>query len=223
MSGAPLIVVNFKAYEEVCGDRGIALARACEEVGAETGTAIIACPQMVDLARTASSLSVPVWSQSVDAVSPGGRTGYTTAQALKAAGATGTILNHSEHRMLAADIDAAVSACSREGLTTCVCTNNTPVSCAMAALGPDYVAIEPPELIGGDISVTTADPGIVSKTVEQVLDVNKKVQVLCGAGVKSGVDVKAARDLGARGVLLASGVVKAKDPYSVLRDMAGAL
>lgn len=223
MSDSPLIVVNFKAYEEVCGAKGIALAKACNDVGAETGATIIPCPQMTDLALTVSSVAAPVWSQSVDAVSPGGRTGHCTAQAVKGAGAAGTILNHSEHRMLAADIDTAVAACKKEGLVTCVCTNNTPVSCAMAALSPDYVAIEPPELIGGDISVTTADPEIVSKTVELVQDVNKKVQVLCGAGVKNGKDVKAASDLGAKGVLLASGVVKAKDPSSVLRDMASAL
>jgi triosephosphate isomerase len=223
MTGAPIIVVNFKAYEEICGEKGLALAAACGTVSSETGVSIIPGPQMVDLARTASSAGVPVWSQSVDGVAPGGRTGHTTAHALKGAGAVGTLLNHSERRMLAADIDAAVTACKNVGLVTCVCTNNTPVSCAMAALGPDYVAIEPPELIGGDVSVTSADPEIVSRTVDQVLDVNKKVQVLCGAGVKTGRDVAAAIELGARGVLLASGVVKADDPTSVLRDMAGAL
>ena len=46
--------------------------------------------------------------------------------------------------------------------------------------------MEPPELIGGDISVTTADPSIVSDTVAVVKAVNPNVRVLCGAGVKSG-------------------------------------
>ena len=49
--------------------------------------------------------------------------------------------------------------------------------------------------------------------------VDKGIKVLCGAGVKNGGDVKAAIDLGAEGVLLASGVVKAKDPESVIRDL----
>jgi triosephosphate isomerase len=82
------------------------------------------------------------------------------------------------------------------------------------------IAIEPPELIGGDISVTTADPGIVSNTVKAVQSINKTVKILCGAGVKNGKDVAKAIELGADGVLLASGVVKAKNKEEVLRDLA---
>jgi len=43
--------------------------------------------------------------------------------------------------------------------------------------------------------------------------------VLCGAGVKTGKDVKRALELGAVGVLLASGVVKSKDPKKALQDL----
>jgi len=220
---APLIVVNFKAYGEVCGPRGLELALACQAVSEDTGVHVIPCPQMVDLARVCARLSIPVWAQRVDGVGPGGHTGHTTAAALAGAGAAGTLLNHSECRMRAFDIDAALSSCRAEGITTCVCSNNVPVSRAMAALGPDYVAVEPPELIGGDISVTTADPSIVSETVDAVRATNPSVGVLCGAGVKDGKDVSAALDLGAQGVLLASGVVKARDPAAVLRDMASTL
>ena len=88
---------------------------------------------------------------------------------------------------------------------------------------PNFVAVEPPELIGGDISVTTADPGIVSSTVNAVKNINKNVKILCGAGVKDGKDVAKAIELGADGVLLASGVVKAKDKKSVIRDLASGL
>ena len=79
---------------------------------------------------------------------------------------------------------------------------------------------EEPELIGGDISVTSADPEIVSGTVEAVRKINKSAKILCGAGVKNGKDVAKAIELGAEGVLLASGVVKAKDTISVLKDLA---
>ena len=85
------------------------------------------------------------------------------------------------------------------------------------------MCIEPPELIGGDISVTTANPGIVSNSVEAVKSINDKVKILCGAGVKNGKDVAKAIELGADGVLLASGVVKAKDKEGVIRDLASGL
>ena len=89
----------------------------------------------------------------------------------------------------------------------------------MAAFAPDFIAVEPPELIGGDVSVTKANPFIIEDTVNSVKDVNKKISVLCGAGVKTGEDVAKALELGADGVLLASGVVKSKDPKATLLDL----
>jgi len=55
-----------------------------------------------------------------------------------------------------------------------------------------------------------------------VRKVNPDVVVLCGAGISSGDDVEAALKLGTKGVLLASGVVKAKEPKKVLLEMAEA-
>ena len=93
----------------------------------------------------------------------------------------------------------------------------------MAAFSPDFIAVEPPELIGGDISVTSANPRIVSDTVDTVKSVDPKVKVLCGAGVKTGEDVRKAIELGAEGVLLASGVVKSNDPKKTLMDLVSGL
>jgi len=218
-----LIVVNFKAYSEVCGNKGLDLAKVCESVSDEAGVQIVACPQLVDLAETANSVHSPVWSQTVDAVPPGGRTGHATAEAIAAAGALGTLINHSECRKKIFDIEDAITRCRKNKLVTCVCTNNIAVSKAAASLGPTYVAVEPPELIGGDISVTTSDPQIVSNTVDLVKAIDRDVEVLCGAGVKDAKDVSKAIELGAKGVLLASGVVKAKNPEEVLRDLASAV
>ena len=80
----------------------------------------------------------------------------------------------------------------------------------------DVIAVEPPELIGGDISVSTARPELISDSVQKI----SKVPVLVGAGVKNGADVRIARKLGAVGVLIASGVTKANDPEAVLLDLA---
>ena len=219
----PAIVINFKAYPEVCGEKGLELGRLCQEVALETGKEIVVAPQQCDLALFARDLTIPVFAQHIDAASPGGRTGHVTALAIKEAGAGGTLINHSERRMQLADIEAAIVAARKEGLTTIVCTNNLQVSRAACALAPDFVAVEPPELIGGDISVTTADPGIVEGTVKALRDLDPGVKTLTGAGVKTGVDVAKAIELGTDGVLLASGVVKAADVRAVLLDLAGGL
>ncbi|MCQ2356725.1 MAG: triose-phosphate isomerase, partial [Methanocorpusculum sp.] len=121
------------------------------------------------------------------------------------------------------DIEATVAAAKFHHLESVVCTNNVAVSAAAASFAPTYIAVEPPELIGSGISVAKADPEIIKGTVDAVHRINPDVKVLCGAGIQSGECVKTAVSLGADGVLLASSVVKAKDPEAVLRDLVSLL
>jgi triosephosphate isomerase len=219
----PVIVVNFKTYPEASGPNALALAKLCEQVASETGASIVAAPPVADLALVASSVSIPVFSQHVDDAPAGSATGHAVVENVRSSGVAGTLLNHSERRIKIAEIHELIERCRRNGLATIVCTNNIGVSKACAAMGPDFVAVEPPELIGGDISVTSANPEIVSGTVTAIQAVGKGVGVLCGAGVKNGRDVATAVELGADGVLLASGVVKAKDRRTVLMDLVSGL
>jgi triosephosphate isomerase len=215
----PVVVVNFKAYSEVCGDAGLNLSKICEQVSNETDHSIVIAPQMVDLAFMVNQVSIPVFAQNIDNMKVGSSTGHVTPESVVGCGAAGTLINHSEHRVKLADIDALIQRARSLGLETIVCTNNLTVTRACAELNPNYVAIEPPELIGGDISVTSADPDIVKNAVDEVLKINPKVGVLCGAGVKTSEDVRKAIELGTDGVLLASGVTKAADPKSALLDL----
>ena len=125
----------------------------------------------------------------------------------------------SERRLTLAEIEASLKAAKEFGLKTVICTNNVPTTAAAAALGPDYVAIEPPELIGSGIPVSKADPEVVSGSVEAVAKIDPAVKVLCGAGISKGEDLRAALDLGSQGVLLASGIVKAADPKAALEEL----
>ncbi|HDM22174.1 triose-phosphate isomerase [bacterium] len=213
-----MIVVNFKAYSESAGERGVKIAKICEKVALESKKEIIVCPQTPDLSLISKEVSIPVFSQHIDPVEPGSRTGHITLESVKRY-VSGTLINHSEKRMKIADIDYIVKKCRKNGIKSIVCTNNVSVSMACSVLDPDYIAIEPPELIGGDISVTSASPEIVENAVKNIKKINPSVKVLCGAGIKTGEDVKKAIELGAEGVLLASGVVKAKDPEKVLMDL----
>jgi len=137
----------------------------------------------------------------------------------KEAGAAGTLINHSEQRMQLADIETVIRKTNAEGMNTVVCTNNILTSAAAAALNPDFVAIEPPELIGSGIPVSQAEPEIVEGSVAAIKDINPDVRVLCGAGISTGDDMKAALELGSEGVLLASGIIMAPDPKQALLDL----
>lgn len=219
----PVIVVNFKTYQEASGPEALSLAKLCEAVGRETGASFAVAPPALDLALVASSVEIPVLAQHVDSVPSGSTTGHVTVGNAKASGAKGTLINHSERRVRIAEVHAVIDMARQADLATIVCTNNLPVSKACAAMEPDFVAIEPPELIGGDISVTAARPEIVSDTVKSIRAIADGVGVLCGAGVKTGADVAKAVELGTDGVLLASGVVKAKDRRAVLLDLVSGL
>jgi len=216
----PVIIVNLKTYGKTRGQGAVDIGVALDEVSRETGVAFAVAPNAFDVRLLADSLSIPVLAQSVDAVPEGSHTGHLTPEAARDAGAVGSLVNHSEHRLKLADIEHVVDRLRSCGMDSVVCTNNAAVSRAAAAIHPTFVAVEPPELIGGDVSVTSADPGVVSSSVDLVRSVAPDVRVLCGAGVKTGTDVSKAIELGTDGVLLASGVALAVDVRAVARDLA---
>ena len=145
------------------------------------------------------------------------------AESLRAAGASGTIINHTERNVRLLDIEKAVERAREVGLTTVTCAGSARLAAAVALAEPDMVAIEPPELIGSGRAVSKERPEVVSDSVKRIRSVNAKVRILCGAGITTGEDVYAALRLGAEGVLVASGVVKAPKPEDVLMDFCKAV
>ena len=208
------VLVNLKAYPSDPVD----IATAAHEVANESGVRVAVAPQAAQLERVAET-GVETWAQHVSPVEHGSHTGSVLAESVADNGATGTLLNHSEHRRKLADIDGSLDAAERVDLHTVVCANNPEQVAAAATLGPDAVAVEPPELIGTGTPVSQADPDIVEDAVAAAEAVDPGVDVYCGAGISTGDDLAAARDLGASGVLLASGVAKADDPRAALEDL----
>jgi triosephosphate isomerase len=218
----PLIALNLKAYKESVGERGLMLCRIADEVAKNTGASIVVAPQNVDLFRVAKVVSIPVFAQHIDSNEPGAFTGSITAEAVKEAGCKGTLLNHAERKIPYEKMQLAVELARKAGLETLMCADSVDEARRIAPLKPDYIAIEPPELIGSGISVSKAKPEIVKDAVSEVKKI-QNIPVLCGAGISNGEDVRKAVELGADGVLLASAFVKAKDPRAVLLDMANAV
>jgi len=217
---APLVVVNFKTYTSALASAADRLGKQMADVS--TNARMVAVTSAFDLSSVSSIDGLEVWSQHLDPVGQGSHTGWLEPDTAIARGATGTIINHAEHKVSLEHVEKLM-AMLPEGFPVCACAADVTEARALAKLGPTFIAVEPPELIGGDISVTTADPTIVSDTVAAVKEVNPNVRVLCGAGVKNGQDVATAIALGAEGVLLASGVTKANDPQAVLEDLISQL
>ena len=219
----PIILVNFKTYSEASGRKALELAKNCEKISLETEIFVGVAPQFVDIPPIVKAVSIPVFAQHIDPIKPGSSTGHILPESVKEAGAAGTLINHSERRLRLSDIDAAITRTREVSLISLVCTNNSAVSAAAAALKPDMIAVEPPELIGTGIPVSKAKPEVVSGTVELLKQINPDVIVLCGAGITTGEDVASALRLGTEGVLVASGIVKAQNPYKVLLKFADSI
>ncbi len=221
MADKPIIILNLKAYKESEGPGAVELTKIASEVALVSGVKIIVAPPAAMLSGCLQ-FGIDIYAQHCDAAQPGAFTGAITAYSLKKAGVLGSLVNHSEKRMPHEDVKKAVDNLREEELVSVVCAKDIPESAQLSNFKPSYIAIEPPELIGSGISVSTAKPEIVEGAVEAVR-ANGNVPVICGAGISNAADVKKAIELGVSGVLVASAYAKAKDPKKLLEGMAGAL
>jgi triosephosphate isomerase len=218
MLRTPLVIVNFKAYAEATGRRAVELARVLSSASEGTGVCVAAAPQAPDL-REVAEVGLPVLAQHVDPLTPGARTGWILPEALKEAGAVGSLVNHSEHPLRPEEIEGCVRRLREVGLVSVVCAGDPELCRKVASFRPDFVAVEPPELIGTGRAVSKVRPEVVGEAVRLVKGVDPSVRVLCGAGISTGEDVRMALELGAEGVLLASSVVKARDWRAAAEDV----
>jgi triosephosphate isomerase len=216
----PIIIINYKTYLETLGEKGLHLAKIAEKISLEYGVCIAIAPQFVDIRRIAEEVSIPIFAQHIDPYPPGAYTGHITPEAIKEAGACGSLINHSERRLRIDVIEEIVSRCKNLDLKICICANNTLVAKALSLLEPEMIAVEPPELIGTGISVSKAKPEIIINSVNAIKAISPNVHVLCGAGITEGLDVKKAIEFGSEGILVASAIAKSKDPEKLLREFA---
>lgn len=203
----PIIVVNFKTYKQGVGV--LRLAKKIEKVDKK----IIIGVQASDIEEVAKNVKLNVFCQHVDWQKPGRGTGFILPEAVKVDGATGVFLNHSEHKLSFSVLKKTVKRCQGVGLKVLIFASGLQEARKVKKLKPDYLVVEPPELVGGKVSVSRAKPELIS-------DVAKKLgcDFLIGAGVKSSEDVKIAIKLGASGVAVSSGVVKARNPGKILKE-----
>lgn len=220
-----MILVNFKTYQEGTGEGAIKLVKICQEVSQSSGVRIIPIVQVVDLWRATSHFSnLEVWVQHVDWQPQGQYTGFVNLEAVIEAGAKGTLLNHSEHQMPPGTIKQVIKRIRNQesrikNFKVMVCCKTIGQAKRLVKLEPDFLAYEPPELIGSqEKSVASEKP----KVIKKIVSLASPLPVIVGAGIHSPDDVKISLKMGAKGVLVASGVVLAKDPKRQLLDLVGA-
>jgi len=215
----PVLLINFKTYREGTGKNAVKLAKIIDQAARKKKANVVIAVETADIYAVSKAVKIPVYAQHIDPIEEGAHTGAVLAKDVKENGARGTLLNHSEKRMRFRDLRNSIEIARKNGLRTVVCVNDTAYERRVRRFRPDYIAIEPPELIGTGISISTARPGLIKKA----LKVAREIPLLCGAGVSSGDDVRRALQLGASGVLAASAVVKAKNQKAVILQMINGL
>jgi triosephosphate isomerase (TIM) len=216
----PIIIINFKTYEEATGDRAARLAKICGRVAAKYRKRIIISPQFTDIYRIAkeSSRWTPVFAQHIDD-GIGKFTGSVSPLAVRQAGAVGTLLNHSERRLPVAEVGKRIAAAKAHGLMSLCFADSIEESLKIESFAPEMIAYEPPELVGTGISVSTARPSQITDFVTQV---TPKVRRLVGAGISNAGDVRRALELGADGWGVSSAFTKSADPEKTLTELVRA-
>lgn len=207
------LFINFKAYRESTSNSALQLIQKIEEgIGADERIKIVLNP--LD-SMTASKYEKYI--QHADPVPAGAYTGYIPVELLPSYNFRGVMINHSEHRLAEENIRKNIELSKENRLKSLVCASDLREVKAFSRMKPNFIAYEPPELIGGDISVSESKPEIVREASRLLSDTG--IELIVGAGVKSGKDVQRSIELGATGVLVASGIVKSKEPIRVIEDM----
>ena len=214
-----MILVNFKLYKETFGDGALKLAEICKKVSDKSGVKIIPVVSALDAVRIKEKLGIDVFLQSVDEFNEGSKSGFISPFQAESLKIDGSLLNHSEHRIKPGTIKKILKNYPKN-FKSVVCISSLGQAEGWAKnIKPDMIAYEPKEFIGNkEKSVASEKPEIIKKIVEKY----PKIPILVGAGIHSKEDVSVSLKLGAKGVLISTFIIKAKDPEKELTEIASA-
>ena len=217
-----MFIINCKNYEEISGDKIKKFIQIAEQVSKKYKIKIAISPPQHLIGLVANS-SIPILAQHIDDSKVGSTTGYIIPELLKKSKVKGSLINHSEHRISSKEIEKLVLKLKELKMISIVCVKDVAEVKKYLKINPDFIAIEPPELIGSGKAISTEKPDLIQKAARIVNDSKNKTKLLCGAGIVSGEDVAKSIELGSKGILVASGIVKAKNWNKIISEFAKAL
>jgi len=217
-----MFIINCKNYEEISGDKIKKFIKIAEQVSKKYKVKIAISPPQHLIGLVANS-SIPILAQHIDDSKIGSTTGYIIPELLKKSKVKGSLINHSEHRISSKEIEKLVLKLKELKMISIVCVKDVAEVKKYLKINPDFIAIEPPELIGSGKAISTEKPDLIQKAARIVNDSKNKTKLLCGAGIVSGEDVAKSIELGSKGILVASGIIKAKNWNKIISEFAKAL
>jgi triosephosphate isomerase len=156
----------------------------------------------------------------MDAIRPGRGIADVLPEALKAAGAQGVVLNHSERPMTLNAIRKTIDRANELDLLTFVCADTIMEAQALALLHPNILNPEPTELIG---SGNVSDMDYVREIIRAVKSIDESILVEYAAGITTAQQVYDFIMAGFEAVGSASGILTSANPHALLNEMIGSV
>jgi triosephosphate isomerase len=207
-----MIIVNTKNYKK--GDELLKLCKLIESYDVHT---IVSVPAP-EIYRIAAKTALNVYAQHCDSIQNEKSTGHISAFAIRTAGGSGTLINHSEKKLSLENIKEIITQCKEAHIVSIVCAQSIAEVDKIAQFKPSAIAFEDPQLVSTGKPITAYRQHDILNFVKKLK--GKPIVPLCGAGITSAKDVESAYKLGCKGVLIASAIANNKYPQELLESLA---
>ena len=215
----PFFEIGPKAY--IYGEEMLKLAKAIDKTAIKYDVDVILTPQYTDIATLCQNTErIFIFAQHMDYLPIGRGLGSVLPEAVRAAGAVGTMLNHAEKKLSYEEIQKTIARADEVGLATIVCADTVEEISAIAHMSPNLLVAEPTDLIG---TGKTSGSAYIKDTLKTVREINPDIMVLQAAGISNGQDVYDTIKQGALATGSTSGILKAPDPAAMVEEMLSAL
>lgn len=211
----PFFETSVKNY--IYGDAVLEYAKCADAAAREYDIDILFVAPYADIRRVSENTThLIVLAPYMDAIYPGRGMADVLPESLKAAGAQGVVINHSERPMSLSAIRKTIDRADELDLLTFVCADTISEAQALAHFHPDILNPEPTELIG---SGQVSDIAYVKEVVRAVKAIDPSIYVEQAAGITTAQQVYDFIMAGSEAAGAASGILRSADPFALLNEM----
>ncbi len=212
----PYFEVGVKNY--LYGDDVLKLALAAEIASKQYDIDVLFIAPYADIRRVrANTRRLFVLSPYMDLLKPGRGLADVLPESIKAAGADGVVLNHSEKPIPFGQLRQSIERARQLELLSFVCADTISEAQAVAHFHPDIINPEPSERIGK--AADGIDLEFVKESIRAVKEIDPNILVEQAAGISNGQMVYDLIYAGAEAAGAASGICCAPDPCRMLDEM----
>jgi triosephosphate isomerase (TIM) len=211
----PFFETSVKNY--IYGDAVLEYAWAADAAAGKYDVDVLFVAPYTEIRRVKENTEhLIVFAPYMDTLRPGRGMADVLPEALKAAGAQGVVINHSERPMTLAAIKKTIDRANELDMLSFVCADSIMESQAVAQLHPDIMNPEPTELIGTGIA---SDMTYVKEVIRAVKAIDPSILVEQAAGITTAQQVYDFIMAGSEAAGSASGILNSPDPLKLVAEM----